>query len=173
MRGENRTAGGLSGSRSNFGTARALAAEESRSAPEHWLRAVFERAPALSDPQARPLTGVSAKVEVLGALPDLGELGSAAVPIRITNAGSLPWPGGFGPFAAHLEVRFVTAEGRVLDAEVPLPVPLPEQGLLPGESIVLHCIAHRPRNSAGAHPELRFFQRWFHEPDGVPLHALR
>lgn len=152
---------------------RALASEEAKTAPEHWLRPVFERAPSLSDARVRPLTDVSAKVEVLGALPDVGELGSVAVPIRITNTGSLPWPGGFGPFAAHLEVRFVTAEGRVLAPEVPLPVPLPEQGLLSGESIVLHCIAHRPRDSAGAHPELRFFQRWFHEPEGVVLQALR
>ncbi len=153
--------------------ARALGAEEAQSAPEHWLRPVFERAGALNDPRCRPLTSVEARVEVLGAFTEVPELGSVAVPVRVTNTGALPWPGGFGPFAAHLELRFVLADGHVVTPEISLPVPFPEQGVLPDESFVAHCIAHRPRNSAGAHPELRFLQRWFHEPDGVLLHALR
>jgi hypothetical protein len=116
---------------------------------------------------------VDAQVELLGPTPDVSPLSSFALPVRVTNTGTLAWPGGFGPFAAHLEVRYARSDGTLCDEEIHLPVPLPEQGVLPGESFVAHCIAYRPKNSEGAHPELRFKQRWFREPDGQRIQSLR
>jgi len=153
--------------------AQQLAAHEAANAPDEWLRPMFQRAVALTDPRIRPLHSVDAQVELLGPTPDVSPLSSFALPVRVTNTGTLAWPGGFGPFAAHLEVRYARSDGTLCDEEIHLPVPLPEQGVLPGESFVAHSIAYRPKNSEGAHPELRFKQRWFREPDGQRIQSLR
>ena len=145
--------------------ATALAQREATSAPEHWLRTVFARLPNTFTPPSRPMAVLAASAAPLGPLPPLVPTQVFAVPMNLTNNGSIAWPGGHAPFAPTLEVRYVRSDGSFVETEARIRTPLVETGVLPGETITQFILARRPENSAGATPVLVFEQKWLSAPN--------
>jgi hypothetical protein len=93
--------------------------------------------------------------------------------VRLRNDGADPWFGGFHLNAPDVAIRFLDAEGRILEPEEAAIVQnrLPEQGVLPGEEIDLFLLGFRPKTERGARFAIVFKNERLAYDDSGVVHA--
>lgn len=90
------------------------------------------------------------------------------VTIPIKNTSPHAWHGGAFRFGVQFEVRFVDANGKLIEPRRPFVNWLPEEGVAPGEEITLSLVGIVPPKVENGRIVLRIVQEWGKfENDGI------
>jgi hypothetical protein len=139
----------LSGKAADAGRV-AAEAESAAKEPADRRRAALARR-CVSDPVIVPASAIGARVQVLEKPAKTVADQSIRVRLAITNDGSACWPGGPGPFAFWIDFACLDADGKRREAPESFPYGihwLPEEGVLPGETVTVEFVDTVPAPAA-------------------------